>query len=180
KMFFLVGNALMDAGITCWDSKRAYDSSRPWTAVHDLFVGQVILGWGGSGVGTVPMLGENWRPYQPLSFITPPFPEHVSGHSTFSAAAAEVLKGFTGSDAFGGSLLVPAGAITYDAGAPSVDVLLSWPTFTDAAEQAGMSRLFGGIHYMAANLEGQALGRQVGQAVLAKAELYFNFHNQLP
>ena len=72
--------------------------------------GQTITGYGtlGPAGGLRSILGEEWTPYQLPTFPTPPFPEHVSGHSSFSAAGAEVLARFTGSDAFGASATVPA------------------------------------------------------------------------
>jgi hypothetical protein len=109
-------------------------------------------------------------PYQAITFPTPPFPEHVSGHSTFSAAAAEVLRQFTGSDAFGARFTVAAHSMKIEAGMPSSDVALSWATFDVAAEQAGLSRIYGGIHFDKANAAGQALGRKVGASAFARAQ----------
>ena len=86
KMFFALGNALLDASICAWDAKRAYDSVRPITAIHFLYAGQLIQSWGGPFQGTQTILGENWRPYQLGTVVTPPFPEFFSGHSVFSAA----------------------------------------------------------------------------------------------
>jgi hypothetical protein len=141
KMFFALSNALFDAGIAAWDMKRAYDSVRPITAIPMLFDGQMIRAWGGPGKGTVEMDGANWRPYQPASDPTPPFPEYVSGHSTFSAAAAQILKLFTGSDRFGESVTLPAGSSKIEPGVtPAQPVVLKWDTFTSAADEAGMSR----------------------------------------
>jgi hypothetical protein len=64
--------------------------------------------WGGPGKGTRAIRGEDWLPYQPPSVVTPPFAEYVSGHSIFSAAAAEVLASFTGSRRYGGITSRPA------------------------------------------------------------------------
>jgi hypothetical protein len=134
--------------------------------------GQTIRGYGllgpAGGLRSIP--GETWMPYQALTFPTPPFPEHVSGHSTFSAAAAEVLRRFTGSDAFGASTTKPAHSTVIEPGLPSSDLTLSWPTFTAAAEQAGISRVYGGIHFDASNAAGMQLGRKVGALTYAKAE----------
>lgn len=175
KMFFAIANALLDAGIATWDAKRAYDSPRPITAIRFLKAGKPIRSWGGPGRGTVKMRGEDWIPYQPNTFITPPFPEYTSGHSAFSAAAAEILKSFTGSDTFGHGVTVKAGATRTEPGlTPAEDVTLSWATFTEAAEEAGMSRLYGGIHFMDGNIQGQAIGRQVGALVWWKAQSYFD------
>lgn len=165
KLFFMLGNAVFDAGIACWDGKRAYNTSRPITAIRHLFAGQTIRGFAGPNQGIIDMDGSQWHPYQSVNFVTPPFPEYTSGHSTFSAASAEILKRFTGSDAFGQSVTIPAGASTFEVNVPSAPVTLSWATFTDAADEAGMSRLYGGIHFKAANLEGQRCGRIVGAQV---------------
>jgi hypothetical protein len=121
----------------------------------------------------MPIAGEAWLPYQPLGFPTPPFPEHVSGHSTFSAAAAEVLRRFTGSDAFGGSYTRPAHSMLLEPLLPSRDLTLRWATFSEAAEQAGLSRIYGGIHFDNANTAGLDLGRKVGAQVFDKAQAYW-------
>ena len=174
KMFFALGNAVLDAGIAAWDAKRAYDSARPITAIRFLKAGKPVRAWGGPGRGTVLMRGEEWQPYQVPTFVTPPFAEYVSGHSTFSMASATVLARFTGSDAFGASATVRAGSSLIEPGrVPARDVTLTWRTFTEAADEAGMSRRYGGIHFEAGDLAGRALGRQVGERVWAKAVTYF-------
>ncbi len=175
KVFFALGNALLDAGICAWDAKRAYDSVRPITAIHFLYAGQLIQAWGGPGLGTQTIRGEDWRPYQLATVVTPPFPEYFSGHSVFSAAGAEILKSFTGSDALGASVTIKAGSSFGEPGiVPAMDVTLSFPTFSSAADQAGMSRRYGGIHFAKGDLTGRALGRVIGAAVWAKAQTYFN------
>jgi uncharacterized protein DUF6851/vanadium-dependent haloperoxidase-like protein len=170
RLFFALTGALLDAGVACWDAKRTYDSVRPVTAIRFLFAGREVLAWGGPGLGPRPIRGEEWQPY----IATPPFPEYVSGHSTFSAAAATVLARFTGSDRFGASVTIPAGSSRVEPGTtPAGDVTLSWPTFTDAAVQAGRSRRYGGIHFRDGDLVGQALGAMVGaRAFEAAAELF--------
>jgi hypothetical protein len=84
RLFLALTAALLDAGIACWDAKRAYDSVRPVTAIRFLFAGREVLAWGGPGLGTRRIRGEDWQPY----IATPPFPEFPSGHSTFTAASA--------------------------------------------------------------------------------------------
>lgn len=174
-MFFALANALSDAAIAAWDAKRAYDSERPITAIRYLMQGKTITGYGAPGVaaGLRQIAGETWIPYQPGTFPTPPFPEHVSGHSTFSAAAAEVLQRFTGSDVFGNSYTKPAHSMILEPGLPSSDVTLSWATFSDAADEAGQSRIYGGIHFDNANVAGKDLGRKVGALVFEKAQRYW-------
>lgn len=175
KMFFMVGNAVLDSGICCWDSKRFYDYARPITAIRIRYQGQNIQGWGGPGQDTVTLKGENWIPYQPGNFITPPFAEYTSGHSTFSAASAEVLKRFTGSDFFGGSVSFAVGSSTHDPGrSPKVPVTLNWSTFTEAADEAGMSRRYGGIHFESGDMEARRMGRHIGGAVYDRAMEFIN------
>ena len=175
RLFFLVGNAVMDAGIAAWDAKRAYDYVRPVTAVHVLYAGMPVRAWAGPYQGTQWIDGANWLPYQPLTFITPPFPEYVSGHSTFSASAAEVLRRFTGSDQFHNHVVIPHGSSRVEPGlTPSRDITLRWPTFSAAAVEAGVSRRYGGIHFKHGDLEGRVLGRRVGSAVWERAQTYFD------
>ena len=175
RMFFALGNAVFDAGICVWDAKRLYDSERPGTAIHFLYAGQMIRSWAGPFQGTQMMDGSNWRPYQLATVVTPPFPEYCSGHSAFSAAGAEILRSFTGSDFFGGFVVIPAGSSSAEPGAvPANAVTLSWPTFSTAADQAGMSRRYGGIHFEQGDLEARALGRRVGALVWARALTYFD------
>ena len=170
KMFFAMTNAIFDGGIVAWDAKRAFNSVRPVTAIPFLFQGQQIQAWGGPFKGTVTMDGRNWIPYQPSTFPTPPFPECSSGHSTFSAAGAEILKLFTESDAFGDSVTFLAGTSKIEPGhTPAQPVTLTWNTFTDAANQAGISRRYGGIHFEAGDLAGRATGRLVAEQAWAKA-----------
>ena len=173
KMFFALGNAMLDASICGWDAKRAYDYVRPITAIRFLYAGQLIRAWGGPFLGTQTILGENWRPYQLGAVVTPPFPEFFSGHSIFSAAGAEILKTFTGSDALGYSVVIRQGSSLAEPGlVPAADLTLSWATLSDAANAAGMSRRYGGIHFQQADLTGRALGRVIGAQAWAKAQTY--------
>jgi len=175
KLFFMLGNAVFDAGIAAWESKRYYDYIRPVSAIRSLFNGQQIQAWAGPGKGTQTLDGSQWHPYQRLDDPTPPFPEYVSGHSSYSAAAAEVLKRYTGSDDFGASYTAPVGSSHFEPGiTPSQEITLSWLTFSDAADEAGISRLYGGIHFRDADLNGRILGRKVGEAVWNQAQMYIN------
>lgn len=155
KLFFALTNAIFDAGIVAWDAKHAFDSVRPVTAIPYTLQGQQIRAWGGPGKGTVTMDGRFWIPYQRSTFPTPPFPEYNSGHSAFSAAGAEILRLFTGSDTFGASVTFPVGSSKIEPGlTPSHPVTLQWNTFTDAANQAGISRRYGGIHFQGGRSHG--------------------------
>jgi hypothetical protein len=169
KMFFALTNAIFDAGIASWDAKRAFDSVRPIQAIPYLFHGQPIKAWR-PFQGTQTFDGSLWIPYQTTTFPTPPFPEYTSGHSTFSAAGAQILKLFTHSDKFGDSVAFPPGSSKTEPGlTPKQEVTLSWATFTDAANQAGISRRYGGIHFELADLVGRATGRLVADQAWKKA-----------
>jgi hypothetical protein len=116
-----------------------------------------------------------WVPYQAPTFVTPAFAAYVSGHSTFSRASAEVLTAMTGSEFFPGGLgqwNVDAGSLEFEAG-PDEPVLLQWATYQDAADQAGISRLYGGIHVRADDLLGRIMGEAIGKAAWEKALPYF-------
>jgi membrane-associated phospholipid phosphatase len=176
KLFFALSGALLDAGIACWDAKRFFDSVRPVTAVRFLFAGREVLAWGGPGLGPRRIRGEDWQPY----IATPPFGEFPSGHSTFSTAAAAVLTRFTGSDRFGASATIPAGSSRVEPGVtPAADVTLFWPTFTAAADQAGRSRRYGGIHFKDGDLVGRAIGCMVGARAWQMAGALFAGRHRL-
>jgi hypothetical protein len=173
KVFFGLGNALLDASITAWDSKRQWDSVRPITAVRWLKKGQLVKAWGGPYQGTKTIRGEDWQPYQPTSFPTPPFAEYLSGHSTFSGAGAAVLKSFAG-DKFGLSVTIPAGSSPVEPGAvPAAPMTLTWNSFSTARDQAGYSREYGGIHFEDGDFEARKAGDLAGQQVWTKAKTYF-------
>jgi hypothetical protein len=117
----------------------------------------------------------DWVPYQAPTFVTPSFAAYVSGHSTFSRASAEVLTAMTGSPYFPGGLgewVIPAGSLEFEAG-PEQEVRLQWATYRDAADQAGLSRLYGGIHVAADDVRGRVLGEAVGTDAWVKAMSYF-------
>ena len=116
-----------------------------------------------------------WVPYQLPTFVTPAFAGYVSGHSTFSRAAAEVLAAFTGSSYFPGGLYevsAPVGSLKIEQG-PSEDVTLQWATYFDAADAAGVSRLYMGIHVSADDFAGRRTGARGGRDAWELAERYF-------
>jgi hypothetical protein len=116
-----------------------------------------------------------WLPYQLPTFVTPSFPGYVSGHSTFSRAAAEVLTRMTGSPYFPGGLsgyTIEAGSLAFEEG-PSTGIELEWATYYDAADQAGQSRLWGGIHIDADDLNGRRAGAACGIAAWTRAVGHF-------
>ncbi|MCA9167761.1 MAG: vanadium-dependent haloperoxidase, partial [Planctomycetales bacterium] len=157
KLFFTVGNTALDAFIAAWDSKRYYDTSRPWTLIRLYYADKMIRGWAGPGKGVIAIKGNQWLPYSPATFVTPPFPGYVSGHSTVSSACATILKLFEGADEFtyvehrrAGALTesdfecldmqkVDGKHLTASGKELSCDVDLPIRSFTEAAEMAGIS-----------------------------------------
>lgn len=195
KLFFALNGALFDAGIAAWDAKRAYDCVRPVTAIRYKYRGQMIQAWAGPDQGVQWIPGETWRPYQDPTFVTPAFPEFVSGHSSFSAAAATVLTAFTGSSRFYdgktilynedfnrdglpdllGQHVITVGGNMFEH-SPSTIVVLQWETFQEAADEAGMSRRYGGIHFQDGDLRGRELGRNIGVLAYDRAQSLWNGH----
>jgi hypothetical protein len=162
------------------------ESSAPGQRHSDLagHVGEIaIRAWAGNPInpktqigGVKWILAANWVPYQLATFVTPAFPAWVSGHSTFSRAAAEVLVGFTGSEYFPGGVsgyTIKAGSLKFEAG-PTTDIRLEWATYYDAADQAGQSRLWGGIHIQADDFTGRQIGSQCGKTAWTLAQGYYN------
>lgn len=192
KLLFIVGNAVYDAGIASWRTKVTYDFVRPLQMIQcGKFSETIQEAWMGPYLGVGPIDVSKWRPYQSPEFVSPGFAAYVSGHSTFSAAGAEVLRLFFDDDQYKG----PACDIVYEGESifepksyeipgltdvpnqgpytegytPAEDVVLCWDSWSSTAEQSGMSRLYGGIHISADNVQGLALGRSVGKAVYRKA-----------
>jgi hypothetical protein len=127
-----------------------------------------------SGVGWI--LAADWVPYQLPTFVTPAFQGYASGHSTFSRAAAEVMTGFTGNEYVPGGLdevTIAPGELKVEKG-PTAPVTLEWATYYDAADMAGQSRLFGGIHIQADDFNGRIIGSQCGKEALAQALSYYS------
>ncbi len=152
---------------------------------YNLPIGKVVIrAWGGtpddptnqySGVRW--MTPSHWVPYQKPTFVTPAFPGYISGHSTFSRSAAEVLTAFTGSPYFPGGLATytveAKRSLSFEQG-PSQTVQLQWASYYDAADQAGVSRLFGGIHVPIDDFVGRRVGSHCGKLVWDLARLYFD------
>ena len=128
-----------------------------------------------AGVGWI--LAEHWWPYQRPTFVTPPFAGYVSGHSTYSRAAAEVLTALTGSAFFPGGksgFEIKANDFLVFERGPSVDMTLEWATYRDAADQSALSRIWGGIHPPIDDIPGRLMGRRVGEDAFRLAEEYFD------
>jgi len=136
-LFGMLDTALADAAVAAWDTKYTYDLWRPIQAIRETF----------SDGNALTVADPTWTPL----FATPSHPSYVSGHSTFSAAGAAVLTAVFGDDyAFSvGSTGLPGVTREFD-------------SFVAAAEEAGISRIYGGIHFMQDNTAGLAIGGQVG------------------
>lgn len=122
------------------------------------------------------ILAQDWLPYQRDTFVTPAFAGYVSGHSAFSRAGAEVLSLMTGSAYFPGgmgSYTYPQDTLDFELG-PSADVTLQWATYYDAADQAGLSRIYGGIHVAPDDGPGRMMGSACGIASWELAQKYFD------
>ena len=174
KMFFAMHNASFDAGIVAWHIKRRYNGVRPITAIRFAKRGQSINAWGGPGRPIEQIPGEKWSPYNPGSNLTPPFPGYFSGHSVFSRSSATVLALFTGSDLFGFSTVLPPNFGRVEPGIPTEPTTFFYETFSDAADEAGLSRLYGGIHFEDDNTTAQSVGYLIGVQAWEKALTYFN------
>ena len=175
---FHLATGLVEVGRMCWGLKYKHFQDRPIQEIRRRYTGQQITSWNGT------VLGDNWIPYQPYNFITPPFPDFPSGHSAFSQMFANVMTSWFGatiqnhpvqtltdlqliSPAFTGvTQTQPFGTIVYpkgksqvvtDGSTPANDETLSWASWQDLADQAGLSRRCGGIHALYAHVGSQAL-----------------------
>lgn len=144
-----------------WPGEHPSNLPAPSVATH-----QSLVRW---------QLARDWLPFQRKTFNTPAFPGYVSGHSTFSRAAAEALTLLTGSPIFPGGFhhhTIAANSLQIDLG-PSAPVDLQWATYYDAADQAGQSRRWGGIHPSEDDFHGRVIGSMAGKAAFALAEQYW-------
>lgn len=172
QLYFCIANAAFDAFISCWETKRVYDSSRPWTLIHHFYKDQPITGWAGPNGGTREMKGQDWHPYSPPSFVTPPFPGYTSGHATVSGACAKIMELFTGSDTYGFAERRRHCELTEKN--PGDLITLDLPTWSSTAEMAALSRALGGYHIPIDNDIGLKVGREIAVWSFPKYQAYFN------
>ena len=128
-----------------------------------------------AGVGWI--LAENWWPYQRPSFVTPPFAGYVSGHSTYSRGAADLMTSLTGTAYFPGGMgefEAPMNEFLVFEDGPSMDITLQWATYHDASDQCSLSRIWGGIHPPADDLPGRHIGGDIAPEVFSEIRRYFN------
>lgn len=127
-----------------------------------------------AGVGWI--RAKEWWPYQRPTFVTPPFAGYISGHSTYSRAAAELLTALTGDEYFPNGLgefhCTKNEYLVFEDG-PSVDITLQWATYRDASDQCSLSRIYGGIHPPMDDIPGRLIGMEIGVNALQFAEQYF-------
>ncbi len=162
------------------------ESGDPLAGENDINVGKIKLyAWKGPDYISDPevdeagvdwILAENWWPYQRPSFITPPFAGYISGHSTYSRAAAEVLTLLTGDEYFPGGMgefFAPKNEFLVFEEGPSMDIDLQWATYRDASDQCSLSRIWGGIHPPADDIRGRIIGATIAEEAFGLAEKYF-------
>jgi hypothetical protein len=172
KLYFVIANVASDAFISCWETKRFYDSSRPWTLVRYYYKGQMVKGWAGPEGGVKMMPAEEWSPYSPAVFVTPPFPGYTSGHATVSGACSKMLELFTGSDEYGFIEQRAHCELTEDD--PGEMMTLDLPTWSATAEMAALSRCLGGYHISSDNNVGLRVGREIAVWSWPEYQAYFD------
>ena len=163
---FLTNMAAFDGGIAAWQEKDRYDTVRPVSAIHWLYRGRSVQGWGGPGRGTVTLPAEEWRSY----LNTANHPEYPSGSACFCSAHAQASRRYLGSDAFGWSVSAPSGSSVFEPGVtPASDITLGpWHTFTEFEHACGQSRLLGGVHFQHAITAGRELCGPIGDLAFEK------------
>ena len=188
KLFLIASDAIFDTSIAAWDAKYAYNYVRPITAIRALGDATISAWRPGSlsealasstpaakedaehsvvlpaGLGETP--AADWEPYLP----TPPFPGYISGHSAFTAAWARAMELAIGKPDFDFKTTVRH--LYVEQRELAEPVTLSYPTFAAAAEAAGISRIWAGVHWPADNERGLELGREVGESVWRRAEQF--------
>lgn len=188
QIYFLMNASTFQAGIVAWKIKRTFMQQRPIQAIMQRSP-STIDNWNGEVSSTV------WTPYQETDFVTPPFPDYISGHSVFSASASTILSECLGiepvdvdsmfsqeeltliSPLFSSEkynkefcnmsriFLAPNTSII-DSQYPYTITCLSYGTWNDMANECGKSRIYGGIHTQCANGTGLLLGDMIGKDIL--------------
>ena len=158
---FLTNMAALDGAIAVWNLKHRYDAVRPFSAIRHVYGDDPVTAWGGPGMGTVSDLPANqWRSY----LDTADHPEYPSASTALCYAHAEASRRYFKSDLFGWTVPVPAGSSRVEPGiTPAQNMELGpWETWTDFAHECGVSRVWGGVHFLSSVTEGAALGTSIG------------------
>ncbi len=195
KSYFALGGAVHAAAISAWGIKGWYDFVRPisairWMAGKGQCNDTTLASYSPMGIPLLPgyisnpatgvadvgwILAANWFPYQRPTFVTPPFAGYISGHSTYSRAAAEVMTSLTGDEYFPGGMAKFHATnhqfLVFEDG-PSVDVTLQWATYRDASDQCSLSRIWGGIHLPIDDIPGRLIGCNIGVRAFTHAWSY--------
>lgn len=184
-LYYKMGSGLFEAGIMAWALKRKHLQERPIQSIRKIRPLQSVKLYNNEIVDN-----DVWVPYQESTFVTPPFPDFVSGHSTFSSVGSQILTQFFGTNIIPTKMLFDPSIFrilspllndmdekcnlcqinifpkssAIDA-TPSTGICLSWNTWDEMAQEAGKSRLYGGIHYESSNQGGLALGRRIFNAI---------------
>jgi hypothetical protein len=198
KLAALHGGCELDSSIAAWGLKARFDNARPISQIHCKYAGETIRAYAGPYQGVQDILAEDWQPYPVYPGIssTPNFPDYVSGHSCAAGTVFEAYKRFFGSDDFGFSVTIPAGSSVVEPKvdnpfdtrfqdgitnvpntgpdtigySPAAPVTLEYTTFSQAAVDAALSRMYLGIHFHSASFDGIEVGRHVGAKVFERYE----------
>ena len=177
-LLLAASTALSDAAVIAWSIKYELDTVRPFLAINQLFSGSRTPDWRGDPLAQVDDRA-GWRPYQLRRNYTPPFPDYISGHSIFSTTASTVLRCTLDGNAFDARSSEFVSRFDPEAGFDgrlengNESISLAWSYHSERAEEAGFSRMLGGIHMEAGNVEGLKLGIQLGHRACIQSRLLF-------
>lgn len=189
RNFLILNTALLQTSIFVWRTKFNHMQARPIQTIRYYYPNDTITYYGGTGVSS-----SLWKPYQPSTFITPPFPDFISGHSTFSAVGARVLSKLIGSNLLNLNLSVDGifmknlsplfsnqqnsedrvylhcinifpKCSEIDENVPNKLITLTYNSWDDMALEAGISRIYGGIHYDSSNYAGYLVGNKISEDI---------------
>jgi hypothetical protein len=149
-----------DAAIAIWYYKRRYDAVRPFSAIHHVYGDQPVTAWGGPGMGTVDDIpASQWRAYLDLA----DHPEYPSASAGICAAHAQALRRYFGSDELNFPIPAPKGSSNREPGVtPSTDLVLHADSWSEFSETCGLSRVWGGAHFMPSVTASWDMGREIG------------------
>jgi hypothetical protein len=186
KSYSILCTGLYQSSICAWRLKRDHLQARPIQKIRQYENGNPL-----SQPWNNQILGQYWLPYQELNFVTPPFPDFVSGHSTFSSSSAKLFCYLFQTDTINlknpvinndilqylspvltntvnfslNNTFIFPDTSTIEDGVPSTAINLNWNTWNDMARSSGKSRLYGGIHVESSNQGGQLLGSNIADKI---------------